>query len=228
MFVEIPPFIIMGKYYKKPKETGREYVDAVMKLEQYTIFRCIRLPYIWKDWYLTPLVQCIREARVLVCSANEDVYIAKNIGEEKLITAYRERLSLNIKALRKLKEYEHDLENILNQIDLEEYEFSAMTKTLCALIDSIQQDETFLTKLKTNPRTAYVKLVSSLDEMSYKTAYGEITKKLKLTENNVKQWLGLYSDARAQVAMKIEKDKKELSSIEKNFKACKDDRQGER
>lgn len=211
----------MGKYYKKPKPTGREYVDKVITLEQNTLYRCSLLPRIWKEWYLTPLVDCIREVRTLVCSANSDIYISKELPPEKMIAAYKERIDLNTKALRKLKEYEFDLDNVLNQIDMEEHEFSSMTKTLQMLIESIQRDESFIEKLKTDPKTAYVKITSNLDNMCYTTSYGEVTKKLRLTENNVKQWLGMYCDAREELSKKIVKDKKELSSIEKNLKTDK-------
>lgn len=211
----------MSRYYQPPKETGREYVTTVEKFNSTTLFRCEKLPREWKESYLDPLIEEVNKAERLVEDAN-DIYINEKLQtKEEVITGVKDRLDICIKALRSLKRCDRLMDKILNRIDIHYTIKFRLKKEVLRVLeeaglinkeDSADRDPD--AKGNTKIKTGKLEISFGIMDCEYMTMNGQKFKTIRLTHQNVKNWLEIKHNADEALKLKIKKDKTYIKSLE--------------
>lgn len=191
----------MTRYYQKPKETGREFVDYCSELCSITIHRCIMLPHRWESSLLNPLITTAQKIEELVITANS-IYINKeHLSEEEYLNNYERRLEKLTEALDYFKLYDVQFSRTMENVDLEQSEIHRLEDTLRRIIEKEDRDQINIEIQKRSNKYCYI------------SKSGKEFLTLKLTHKNVEYWIYVRNKAREVLSKRINADRKNLKSV---------------
>lgn len=184
--------------YKKPQETGREFVDACSELCAVTVKRCLVLPRRWETTLLNPIINTTQKIEELVTLGNA-VYVNKNdLNSADFIKNYNERLEKFKEAYNYFKVFDIQFNRIMQNVNLERSETYRLEQILKNLIEKNENED------------LAIKIVKHSNSYCYQSKCGQEFLRLKLTSKNVETWLKTKIKAKETLGKRISLDKKIL------------------
>ena len=195
-------------YYKEKVETGNEYVIGAKKFYTYTLNKCMMLPQRWYEPILKPVIESARKTRDYTIKANKVYVELKNQKNEEVIEAIKDRDKYLYEALRELSVFDIAFDDLMSYIDIGKYERTRIKQKLEEIINKIKNEDKELNNIEIN-------LSYKENELSFISAYGSNSIRLKLTPQNLDYWLNLESKTENNIKQRINKDKQLLINLNK-------------
>lgn len=202
----------LSQKYKKPELTGREYVDSTTAFCGATMHYCLRLPQQWENTVTKPLIDTAQEIAKIVVAANR-IYISEgNMEKDELVAGYQERIQELGKALRLFSVFDAAFDSMMSFIDISCTEKQRLKDVLLKIIQEEQ---------KNNPQVKdiTIQVVSRGNDMTYKSAFGNASFRLKLTAKNRSAWLKAEKQAESYIKSRVAADRKAVSRLVKDTEA---------
>ena len=199
---------VLSSYKQRYASDGNEYVRVTLDFDSRVLSAMVRMPDVWKDYIVTPIVTDSKRIAADVVRANACyVRVDSKSDMNDVLRAYDERIKCLEDALRTFKQFDFDFERLMSQVDLLTHEKHRLTNTM---LNVLQKQEKANAKEGNDTKVPVdVILHYRIDTLEYRAINGRSSMRLGLDAHKCDVILACEAKSRDLVAKRLTNDRQQ-------------------